>query len=194
MTHFTSPQHLTLFKEAIHFVFVRWTALQLAIEHSMGGSSTLAKVSMLGDYILDFFTEHGLRIDPTDLEENVVEFFGESFQVELEDGSGAEISKMLCDLFAQLGRGDLSGFERVRELASRVVPLGPSRKVVGDDDDDDDDSDSSDDDDILDYSRGQQDDMDMDDASSIASPAPKPEPIIDEDGFELVQQKGRRRR
>ncbi|KAJ3010771.1 UNVERIFIED_CONTAM: hypothetical protein HDU68_001994 [Siphonaria sp. JEL0065] len=165
----------------------------------MGGSTTLQKVSMLGDYIIDFFSENGLRIDPTDLEENLVDYFSESFHVELEDGSAPEISKMLVALFAQLGRGDLSGFERVKELAGRVVALGPSRRVKGDEDEDDDDDSDSDDDSALDGngafdygSASGSGDMEMDEAP--AALAPKPEPIIDEDGFELVQQKGRRRR
>ncbi|KAJ3072612.1 hypothetical protein HDU98_003243 [Podochytrium sp. JEL0797] len=199
MSHFTSPQHLHLFKESLHYVFLRWTALQLAIEHSMGGTTTLAKVSMLGDYIVDFFTTNGLRIDPTDLEDNMIEFFAESFQIELEDGSAPQISKTLCALFREIGAGDLTRFEATKAAASRVTGASAqSRRVVGEDEDEDSSDSDSEDDGMMDASSygapgpSGSGDMEMDDGA--AAPAARPEPVIDEDGFELVQQKGRRRR
>ncbi|KAJ3072178.1 rRNA accumulation- protein [Rhizoclosmatium sp. JEL0117] len=197
-TCFVSQQHMDLFKESIHYVFLRWTALQLAIEHGMGGTSTLSKVAMLGDYIVDFFSQNGLRIDPTDLEENLIDFFAESFQVELEDGSAPQISKLICQLFREIGSGDMTGFNKARELASRVTgAASQSRRVRAEgEEDDDDDSDDDSEDGMSNYGEasgsGAAGDMEMDEAPS--TPAPRQEPIIDEDGFELVQQKGRRRR
>ncbi|KAI8621927.1 Pre-rRNA-processing protein TSR2-domain-containing protein [Chytriomyces sp. MP71] len=198
-SHFRNPQHLSFFNESIHYVFLRWTALQLAIAHSMGGSSTLQKVSLLGTYITDFFAAQGLKIDPYDLEDNLVSFFEESFQAQLEDGSALQVAQVLVTIFRELGEGSSVTFDLVREAAMcMTADTGRSMRGRGDndgDDDDDDDSDSDSDPDIPSPADSGSNDMEV--SQSIATPAPepvRPGPVFDEDGFEVVQQKGRRRR
>ncbi|KAJ3405059.1 hypothetical protein HDU80_001955 [Chytriomyces hyalinus] len=196
-THFKNPQHLALFNESIHYVFLRWTALQLAIEHGMGGSQTLSKVSLLGTYITDFFGSQGVRIDSYDLEDNLISYFEESFQAQLEDGSALQVSQLLVALFRELGDGRLDTFERCKTAAlNATANTGASVRVREDDESSDGDSDSdSGDESVGAFPSGMQEsEGGMEVEMAAAEPVVKQGPVFDEDGFEVVQQKGRRRR
>ncbi|KAJ3103744.1 hypothetical protein HK100_004153, partial [Physocladia obscura] len=200
MSNFRSITHQNQFTESIHYVFLKWTALQLVIEHSMGGSSTLQKVQLLGEYIVDFFAQNGNRIDASDLEDNLINYFQESFRVELEDGSAIQIAMLLCRLFSTLESADLSEFERVKVLAAIPLPESmKSRRVsAGNGEaDDDNDSDNASDDSLDEDGNNiyEADAMETaENSKAVRESVFKPEPIIDEDGFEMVQQKNRRRR
>ncbi|KAJ3390981.1 hypothetical protein HDU84_006653 [Entophlyctis sp. JEL0112] len=201
----TQSQHIAVFTEAIHYVFLRWTALQIVIEQSLGGHKTLQSVSLLGEYIVDFFTQYGSRIDADDLEDNITAFFEESFNVELEDGSAAQISQLLCLLFNSISEGNLEHFERVKTLASaKTSALQQSRRelVRGADDedvDDDDDCDDSDDDDDVMEDADAQKDKGVplrEYLLSMEGSGHESKATVDDDGFEVVgagKGKGRRR-
>ncbi|TPX67602.1 hypothetical protein CcCBS67573_g07458 [Chytriomyces confervae] len=191
-----NPQHLALFNESIHYVFLRWTALQLAIEHGMGGSQTLSKVSLLGTYITDFFGSQGVRIDSYDLEDNLISYFEESFQAQLEDGSALQVSQLLVALFRELGDGRLDTFERCKTAAlNATANTGASVRVRDDDESSDGDSDSdSGDESVGAFPSGMQESEGGMEVEMAAEPVVKQGPVFDEDGFEVVQQKGRRRR
>ncbi|KAJ3328998.1 hypothetical protein HDU76_008855 [Blyttiomyces sp. JEL0837] len=194
---FASPTHLALFEESLDLIFQRWTALQLAITHDMGGRNTLQKVAVL---------DYGLAVEDSELEENLQGYFDECFHVSLEDGSPTQVAKSLCKVFKELAEGNLSTLEALRKAtagrAQRAdgggAVSGSQRGRANADDDEDDDDDSDDDDDeyldeddlVLEVADGEAGSSAME---IVAEPPRRPEPVVDEDGFELVQKPRRRR-
>jgi pre-rRNA-processing protein TSR2 len=190
---FASAEHAALFNEGLTLMFQRWTALQLVVDHQMGGIDTIEMAQMLQKHTYDFFLNHGLNVEPHELDENYIGYFEECFNADLEDGSGMQIANAAVGLFKELGQGSMESLNKLRELAAKGRPAGAAMatRVRGDDDEDDSSDDDSDDfpmdgDDIAEASRMQADEP-------AAAPAPKPDPIVDEDGFELVQKPRRRR-
>ncbi|ORY49010.1 hypothetical protein BCR33DRAFT_714088 [Rhizoclosmatium globosum] len=112
---------------------------------------------MLGDYIVDFFSQNGLRIDPTDLEENLIDFFADPSN----NGAASQSRRVR----AEGEEDDDDTVMMILKMECRIMErqVGAGRQGIWK-------------------------------WTSAATPAPRQEPIIDEDGFELVQQKGRRRR
>ncbi|KAJ1556223.1 hypothetical protein HK405_004744 [Cladochytrium tenue] len=198
-----------LFDEGVRLVFERWTALQLAIANDMGGRSTLEKASQLHTNTVDFFLEHGASIDPTELADNLHAYFEDCFDAALEDGSPEQVARTIVALFAELA-ASTSGPSGA--AASAVPPLlarlratarpGLSsatrsmRQATGDEDEDGDDGDEQEDGArASDVSGSDPSAMAVDDhPNATAASGRRPGPVVDEDGFELVQKGGRRRR
>ncbi|KAI9355902.1 Pre-rRNA-processing protein TSR2-domain-containing protein [Zopfochytrium polystomum] len=209
-----------LFAEGVGLVFSRWTALQLAVEHQMGGRASAEKAQTLQAHTVDFFAQHGAAVAPYELADNFAGFFEEEFNAQLEDGSPEQVAATLVALYREVAAS--ASASAASGAATPPVPpmltamraaaaaaggaaasssLKASTKVVegasGEDDSDDDEDDYADGvDGVVDGDDG----VDSGDSHSqmqgvdgAAEPRPPPvERIIDADGFELVQ-KGRRR-
>ncbi|RKO91191.1 hypothetical protein BDK51DRAFT_20976 [Blyttiomyces helicus] len=176
--------HFPLFIESITLVFSRWTALQLALDHQMAGASTPLRATELLEDTAAFFRTHGSEVHADELDSNFTAFFEEVFCAELDDGSPLQVGRTLVKLYAEIvGEGRLELLEELRGKA-RVSGAGRSVRAGGDADDDDEES--------GDEEEGEGEAMDVD-VPVVRERAPWPEPVVDEDGFELVQKKGRRR-
>ena len=122
----------------------------------------------------------------------------DEFSILLEDQSEQHIAKVLEQLFLECTHGKYDLVQTLKQDSQKVSGAlkGSKSQKVKKDDDDDDDDDSSDEDDDVDGEEGSEEmDVDMGESSSSSAPAgrDKPEPIIDDDGFETVVKKGRRR-
>ena len=134
----------------------------------------------------------GKNVDTFDLEDILIQIMNDEFSILLEDKSEQHIAKVLEQLFLECTQGRYDLVQTLKTDSQKISGAMKSAKAKKEGDDED--SDSSDEED------GDEDmDMDTDEASSSSAPAlvpaprkEKPEPIIDEDGFETVVKSRRR--
>lgn len=111
------------------------------------------------------------------------------FNVQAEDDSPYQVARSLINMHNQVASGDTSYVESLRAL--QAPPSSASQqeirpKVPGEEDDDDSSSSSS-------GSEEEDDQHDKGDAMDVDDQLPQSrQPIVDEDGFQVVQRKGRR--
>ena len=115
------------------------------------------------------------------------------FNVQAEDDSPYQVARSLVNMHTQVSNGDASYIDSLRQQqpASAAACQNADGAAGADDDsssssDDEGSDDDDDDDDAMDAEGGE--DMDMDDAPP---PPPSTGPDVDEDGFQVVQRKGR---
>ncbi|KAH8555420.1 Pre-rRNA-processing protein TSR2-domain-containing protein [Umbelopsis sp. PMI_123] len=173
------------FTEGLNYVLQSWSALKLAVQQEWGGPDSAEKRDWMAETLIEYFGANAKKLDEFDIEDILVQIMSDEFHTDLEDGSAYAVSKHLVSMFNQCIHGDYSEVTKLREkVASRSYqPAGQSANNNEDSDDDDDDDDENEVD-------GEDDAMDVEEASAPQEPQG---PIIDEDGFELVT-KGRRRR
>ncbi|KAG0363112.1 Pre-rRNA-processing protein TSR2-domain-containing protein [Gamsiella multidivaricata] len=183
------------FKEGVQYLFHSWTALKLAVDGEWGGTDSMEKRDWFVDTIVDYFSQHGKNVDTFDLEDILIQIMNDEFSILLEDKSEQHIAKVLEQLFLECTHGK---YDLVQTLKQDSQKISGSLKASKSQKEGEDDDDSSDDEDEDADENGEQNSMDVEmGESSTSSATPqgreKPEPIIDEDGFETVVKKGRRR-
>ena len=115
---------------------------------------------------------------------------GADFNVQAEDDSPYQVARSLVNMHNQVASGDFSYIESLRQQqpANAADCQNADGGAAEESSSDDEEESGSDDDDAMDAEGGE--DMDMDGAP----PAQPSAPIIDEDGFQTVQRKGRGRK
>ncbi|CAG9463367.1 unnamed protein product [Pedinophyceae sp. YPF-701] len=185
-----SPEAKAAFEEGMQLIMRRWTALGLAVENMWGGVNSQDKANQLMQDIINWFYEKREHWKDV-LEECLDDSMLHDFNVECEDGSQAEVAGAMVQLYEEIAAGKADMLNTLRAQVASEPGAKKSKKQVIDADGtliDGDVSDSDDDDD------GDDDDMDV--GMEEDDVPPKAEPIIDEDGFEMVvrNKKGGRRR
>ncbi|XP_076336538.1 pre-rRNA-processing protein TSR2 homolog isoform X3 [Tachypleus tridentatus] len=84
-----------VFHAAVRTVFTNWTALQLAIQHGMGGPYAREKERWLADVAVQYFHDN-VDLQPDEVEEFIGEILNNEFDTIADDGSVEEISRKLC--------------------------------------------------------------------------------------------------
>ncbi|KAI1112215.1 Pre-rRNA-processing protein TSR2-domain-containing protein [Nemania sp. NC0429] len=125
-----------------------------------------------------------------DIEETLLQVMFDEFEANVDDQSEAQVADRIMKCRAQCAVGD---FALVGELRARWLEAKGKKvvaQVAADQDQDTDWDSGSDDDDDDNDGDG---DVDMDDAPALVPVAPKqkPQPEIDEDGFETVSRRRR---
>ncbi|KAI1315519.1 hypothetical protein EDD11_000700 [Mortierella claussenii] len=181
------------FKEGVEYLFHSWTALKLAVDGEWGGHDSVEKRDWFIDTIVDYFSRNGKNVDTFDLEDILIQIMNDEFSIMLEDHSEQHIAKVLEQLFLECTHGKYDLVQTLKQDSQKVSGAlkGSKSQKNGDDDDEDDSSDEEDAED-----NGTSGDMDVEmeaESSGASARREKVEPIIDEDGFETVVKKGRRR-
>lgn len=205
------PTTFPLFAEGMGYILTRWTALQLAIDFANHNPSANKQQELHG-LLSDFFMGHGASVERDELADNLALYMDEEFSLMLEDSSEEQVAEAIVKLYRDIvQKGDTSELERLRQSVANktaAATRAASQRINQDND-----GDSSDDD----YNDGEDGDCQMGAPSSSTTSPPHfrrsnitdsemmmdgdesyaarnaPEPVIDQDGFELVQKKGRRR-
>ncbi|TIA86265.1 hypothetical protein E3P99_03740 [Wallemia hederae] len=168
-----------------------WHALKMAVIENWGGPESDAKRTWLIGVVVDMYEERPPNpqngsiggLDYIDTEEIIGQAFFDEFGAHLEDGSPREIAGQLRKAWAEAVVGDESysnelfaKFEKERSKKVSGFTRGEDEEIP--------------------YSGGESDydeDEYMDQDGSAQGPSqpkpPKPEKIIDDDGFETVQKK-----
>ncbi|KAH9164179.1 Pre-rRNA-processing protein TSR2-domain-containing protein [Lactarius sanguifluus] len=181
---------LILFARGVIARLEQWPALRIAVEQGWGGPESRAKQRWLVSELVDAFDGQQQQSMP-DAEYvalMLAQVLEDEFGASVEDGS---VEAVAADVVALWGAGEdaVREWERKAEGA-RAKRVDVREEVVdGDGDDDDDDEGEWED---------EEEDEDEDEAPQLSRAAgdsqqrpSKPEPVVDNDGFTLVQ-KGRR--
>ncbi|KAH9045793.1 Pre-rRNA-processing protein TSR2-domain-containing protein [Lactarius pseudohatsudake] len=177
---------LILFARGVIARLEQWPALRIAVEQGWGGPESRAKQRWLVSELVDAFD--GQQQQPTPDAEYVAlmlaQVLEDEFGASVEDGS---VEAVAADVVALWGAGEdaVREWERKAEGA-RAKRVDVREEVVDGDEDDDDEGEWED------------EEEDGDEAPQLSRAAgdsqqrpSKPEPVVDDDGFTLVQ-KGRR--
>jgi pre-rRNA-processing protein TSR2 len=140
----------------------------------------------------------GKNIDTFDLEDILSQIMNDEFSVLLEDHSEQHIAKVLEQLYLECTHGKYDLVETLKQDSQKIsgsLASSKSQRARKDDGDDDDDDDSSDEDGQDGEANSEGMDVEMGESSSAGAPPrrEKLEPVIDDDGFETVVRKGRRK-
>ena len=170
----------------VQSVFSRWTALQLAVSHSMGGSESEVKY----EAFIDAFTQFLVRnvrpaLSVSSLEQDIQQYFDEvldeEFNTELDDGSSQELAQLFVRYIQLIQQGKLADVQQELQAQQATAPA-VHMSVRNDNGDDSSSSGSSTDDDDM-----REDDDEDDEATSRE---PKSQSMdVDEDGWVKVQRR-----
>mmetsp|Transcript_19436 Transcript_19436/g.27124 ORF Transcript_19436/g.27124 Transcript_19436/m.27124 type:complete len:196 (+) Transcript_19436:65-652(+) len=193
-TTLTPQQKWSHFTDGVNAVFSKWTALVLAVENGWGGLNSRRKAESMQEECLDMF-KNG-KVYPDELIELFYDWFLQDFNTDPQDGSVEQVSRLLVDLFNKIAADDLS---LLNTVLSQKAPKGAEQSIGRDEtqevdaepDDDDDDEDEEDE-----QSEPMDTEMDVDNQSNTSRQSnqstPKT-PVVDEDGWEVVTRKGKKK-
>lgn len=182
-----SPAAVAL-SRAVHAVFGEWTAMKLAVEMEWGGSGTRDRALALLQRVLSGLLSTA-TVHRDELQDLLEEAMLDDFNVEAEDESCAQVAELLCKIHSEALVGGTATADLVlgrNAGRSSWVTVPPPPRVRGEDDSDSDDTDCDDDD-----AAAGGGPCAMDDGEGRAPR--RPEPVVDDDGFQMVQTRGRRK-
>lgn len=178
------PEQST-FDSGIWYTLSLWPALSVAVSNNWGGPDSAGKRDWFAGAVSDLFDERP-DTDVLDLESVLLQVMQDEFDVNVEDESeipvAAEIMKLRKEIFDE---GNMAGVEDVKSRFEARGGRTESVNVIDNRKDEaGDDIESSDDE--------EDEDVEMGEASAPQLVRAKPEPEIDEDGFQTVVGKKRR--
>lgn len=180
---FEDPKQQAKFELGVCMAIYKWEELTTAVENSWGGPTSADKRDWLSGVIIDLFDEKA--VDIMLIEETLLYAMVDEFDTEIDNDSALIIGDLILKLYRDCA---LKNYARVDELyanyqqkqalrarAQKVeISADPNNPDVSDYDDEEEDESAP--------QLVEEDSMDVDNG-----------PVIDDDGFELVQRKGRRR-
>ncbi len=170
----------------IRSVFSRWTALQLAVTHSMGGPESEAKY----EAFIETFAQYLIRnVRPSisissmeqDIQEYLDEILDEEFNTVLDDGSSQELAQLFIRYIELIQQGKLADVQQ--ELQAHQTTPAIQMSIRNENEDDS--SSSSEDDD--------ENDNEMKEEPS-ANESKSQAMDVDEDGWTTVHRRGDKRK
>lgn len=177
---------LILFARGVIARLEQWPALRIAVEQGWGGPESRAKQRWLVSELVDAFDDQQQQQPTPDAEYvalMLAQVLEDEFGASVEDGS---VEAVAADVVALWGAGEDAVREWERKAEGARAKRVDVREEVVDGDDDDDEGEWED------------EEEDEDEAPQLLRAAgdsqqrpSKPEPVVDDDGFTLVQ-KGRR--
>jgi pre-rRNA-processing protein TSR2 len=191
---------IALFARGTIALFTLWPALRLAVSEEWGGPDSKEKRTWMISEVVDYFesclpkanepkmTEEQLAelVDQDDLAEMLEGMVSDEFEVDLDDGSADEVAGDVVKLWKKVVKGDQAMVDELEELVRTTGSKKVQAQGNGDDDEELDEDGNP-----LPDSEGSSDDEDVEMAAP-AQPKEKQEPVVDDDGFTLVQKKGKK--
>lgn len=185
---FKDEKQQARFELGVSMMIYKWDALDVAVENQWGGPDSAEKRDWITAIIVDLFKTEKV-VETILIEETLLYAMVDEFDTNVEDDSAVFIANGIIELYKQCQALDYSTIESLY-LAWQEKQKNKSNKRVVQVKDDPLNPDVSDSEDEEDYDEEESQDVDMDVDEQQQT---NPEPIIDEDGFEVVQKKGRRR-
>lgn len=178
---FTEEKKQKVFELGTCMAVYSWSALETAVDNQWAGAESADIRDWMVAQVVDLFDDS--YIDAATIEKRLLDMMLDEYEVEVDDGSAAEVSSMVIEIYRQCADGD---FKVVTEMYQKYEQKEEQKKkglvkpnVVkpqaqeGDDDDDDE----------------EWEDDDSEPTTFDNQPVENQGPIVDEDGFELVQSK-----
>jgi len=172
------------FELGVCMAIYKWEELNTAVENQWGGPNSADKRDWMSAIVIELFNEK--IVDIQLIEETLLYAMVDEFDTEVDNDSALEIAALVMKFYKDVGN---KLYQQIDEFyakwQAKQGSTNPSAKVeVAADPNNPDVSDSESDDD-------EEEHVHNDDSMDVDHPQ---EPIVDEDGFELVQSKGRRGR
>lgn len=177
---FTEEKKQKVFELGACMAVYSWSALETAVDNQWAGAESADIRDWMVAQVVDLFDDS--YIDAATIEKRLLDMMTDEYDVEVDDGSAAECAAMVIEIYRQCADGD---FRVVTEMYQKHEQKEEQKKkglikpnVVkpqaqeGEEDDD-----------------GEWEDDDEEPTNSDNPPAERKGPIVDEDGFELVQPK-----
>jgi len=169
-----------------------WSTLRIAMQEGWGGPDAKQKSSWIASMIVDSFEEESEQPDEQYIEEMLLQIMADEFEAVLEDDSAANVAKDIVRMWIETKEGKDDTVKKFEGLVDKIKEkrIEVKENVESDEDweDDEDDEDGE----------GYSNDEDDNAPHLIEHRAPQPcnrnVPVVDDDGFTLVQGKGKGRR
>jgi len=180
-TSSTVTPQLILFARGVIAILSAWPVLRLAVDQNWGGPESAAKRTYLASEIVDAFESR--QLDQDDVEDLILQSLAEEFELVVEDGSSEKVASDVVKLWGEVSEGKsdmVLGLEAIADKFKGKKVIAEVEEGNGDSDWEDDES-------------GEEDGGD--DAPQLLVPQSlpsRPEPVVDEEGFTLVQGKGKK--
>ena len=177
------PPTSILFARGVIARLAYWPALRIAVDQGWGGPESAQKRTWLASVIVDAFEEQIPPPDTQYIEELLLQVMEDEFTTNLEDGSAESVAEDIVRVWENIHAGKQDLVTRYEQQAERLKGKKLQvREEVGSDSDWDDEEEG-------------EGDSQNDEAPQLLDDKPaKVEPQIDEDGFTLVQGKGKGKR
>lgn len=180
---FQNPVQQAKFELGVCMAVYKWEELITAVENSWGGPNSADKRDWISGVVIELFDEKA--VDVMLIEETLLYAMVDEFDTEIDNDSALVIGDLVLKIYRDCA---IENYARVDDLYAkfqqRQAHSGTSQKVVvGADPNNPDYSDDEEEEEEA-PALAEEDGMDIDEPQG---------PIVDDDGFELVQRKGRRR-
>ncbi|QLG73112.1 hypothetical protein HG535_0E01960 [Zygotorulaspora mrakii] len=189
---FADEKQQARFELGVSMMIYKWDALETAVQNSWGGPDSADKRDWITAIVVDMFKNEKV-VDSPLIEETLLYAMLDEFDTNVEDGSALPIAVRIIEIYIECQQQNYSTVSELYEkwlekeknradTAPKLVkveedPLNPDMSSSDGEDDEENDQNTN---------SVVEEDVDMDSAI--------PEPIVDEDGFELVQKIGKGRR
>lgn len=183
---FEDPKQQGKFELGVCMVIHKWDELTTAVDNSWGGPNSADKRDWLSGVVIDLFEEKA--VDILLIEETLLYAMVDEFDTEIDNDSALEIADLIIKIYKDCA---IQNYAHVEALYNRYQEKQSKGETkinvnVGSDPNNPDSSDDESNDDEEQALELQ------DDAMAVDEPEHQG-PIVDDDGFELVTRKGRRR-
>jgi pre-rRNA-processing protein TSR2 len=131
----------------IRSVFSRWTALQLSVNHSMGGSESEVKYEAFIEAFGEYLTKNIRSLNESDIQEYLDEILDEEFNTVLDDDSSRELGQLFVRYIHLILEGKLNDIQQ--ELQVQQSTISPIQMSIRNENDDDNSSSSESEDDTI---------------------------------------------
>ncbi|KAF5363372.1 hypothetical protein D9756_001053 [Leucocoprinus leucothites] len=167
-----------------------WSTLRIAVQENWGGPDAKQKPTWIASTIVDSFEEESEQPDEQYIEEMLLQIMADEFEAVLEDDSAASVAKDIVRMWLETRERKDGTVQKFEALADKIKgkKIEVKENVESGDDDWEDEENGED---LI-------DDDDEEAPQLIEHQIPpssqKNELVVDEDGFTLVQGKGKGRR
>lgn len=185
---FGNEKQQAKFELGVCMAVYKWEELNTAVDNSWGGANSADKRDWISGIVIDLFDE--TVVDIQLIEETLLYAMVDEFDTEIDNDSALEIAALVMKFYKEAALENYTNIdiaygkwqEKQGRSQSHKVTIGsdPNNPDVSDDESEDEDEDDSNVPALV-----EDDSMEVDEPRG---------PIIDDDGFEMVQKKGNRRR
>ncbi|CAH02172.1 Tsr2p [Kluyveromyces lactis] len=185
---FPDEKQQARFELGVSMMIYKWNALDVAVVNQWGGPESAEKRDWVTSIIVDLFKTEKI-VDVELIEETLVYAMFDEFDTNVEDESALPIAAAIIIIYRECAQENYSTVERLYLNWMENKDKNDASKLVV--------AESSDDEEVDEEAGADEDDVNMDeDVPQLVNSEHQisaPEPVLDEDGFELVQKKGKRR-
>ncbi|CAK9438831.1 uncharacterized protein LODBEIA_P30550 [Lodderomyces beijingensis] len=171
----------------------KWEELATAVENSWGGANSAEKRDWICGVIIDLFAE-SKAVDVQLIEETLLYAMLDEFDTEVDNDSGLEIAALVMKFYKQVSE---QKYDEIAQLYAKWLEK-KERGVqnhhvhVQEDPNNPDVSDNEGEEEVENEAEAEDMAIDIDEPELVEHQSAELGPIVDDDGFELVQKGGRR--